>query len=175
MALRHGNAVNLLPAVRTKQSNHFFTYKFFLMPGIKNSYLKIANQLFTSNITPASIGLASPIAASQRQHIKYWVPVTVGATGGLRAQILVPAGGTAFIASITLNNTVAPAQVIASQTSSAAFTNALANAGTHWLEIEVSVLNGTTAGTVDLVMAQNTSDALSLTVLAGANALAQIV
>ena len=36
------------------------------------------------------------------------------------------------------------------------------------LEIEATIVNGTTAGNVDLQMAQNTSDALSLTILRGA-------
>lgn len=143
--------------------------------GIRNSYKKTADQLFTSDIVPASIGLASGIAANQTQHLKWWVPVTVGATGGVRAIIAVPAGGVVFIAGIKLINTVAPGITVASQTASAAFTNALANAGTHWLEIEATIVNGATAGQVDLQMAQNTSDVLSLTVLRGAYLEAVIV
>lgn len=151
--------------------------------GIRNFFITTADQLFTSNITPASLGLGGsttntpaqsangiPIAAGQTKKIRYWVKATVGATGGLRAQVVVPAGGTIFSSSIRLNNTVAPSSTIATQQASAAFTNALANAGTHWLEIEVEVVNGTTAGTVDLQMAQNTSDALTLTILRGATA-----
>ena len=68
---------------------------------------------------------------------------------------------------IVLQNTVAPSTTLASQNASAAFTNALANAGTHWLEVNLTVVNGATAGTVDLQMAQNTVDVLTLTVLAG--------
>lgn len=136
--------------------------------GIRNSYRKTTASTFTSNATLATIGLSSPIAANQTQHLRWWVPVTVGATGGVRLQIVVPAGGTAFLSSIKLFNTVAPALVTATQTSSAAFTNALANAGTHWVEVEATVSNGTTAGSVDLQVAQNTSDALTLTVPAGA-------
>jgi hypothetical protein len=142
------------------------------MSGIRVDFRKAANQVFTSNIVLASIGLGGttgiPIAANQRFKVRYWIPFSVGATGGVRAQLAVPAGGTGFIASIRLNNTVAPSATIATQTASAAFTNALANAGTHWLEVEAFVTNGATAGTVDLQMAQNTSDALALTILAGA-------
>lgn len=147
--------------------------------GIQNFFITLADVLFTANIVPGSIGLGSstnptttgiPIAAGQTMKVRYWVKVTVGAAGGLRAIIVVPAGGTIFSASFRLNNTVAPSSTIAVQQASAAFTNALANAGTHWLEIEVVVVNGATAGTVDLQMAQNTSDATALTVLRGATA-----
>lgn len=136
-------------------------------PGLRTLAYINADIAVTSSAALASVGLVSPIAANQIQHLKYWIPFTVGATGGVRAQVAVPAGGSAFIASITLQNTVAPSTTIATQTASAAFTNAAANAGTHWLEIEVTVVNGSTAGSVDLQMAQNTSDVLTLTILKG--------
>jgi hypothetical protein len=137
------------------------------IPGLR-SMAFIANAIaITSSAALQSLGLLSPIAANQKQKIRYWIPFTVGATGGVRCQVVVPAGGTAFVASIKLFNTVAPSLTTATQTASAAFTNALANAGTHWLEIEVIVTNGATAGSVDLQAAQNTSDVLTLTVLAG--------
>lgn len=126
-----------------------------------------AAQVFTSNVTLASVGLITTIGAAETKHIRAIIPITVGATGGVRAQIVVPAAGTLFNAVITLNNTVAPSQTLAAQTSSAAFTNALANAGTHWLEIEATIVNGATAGNIDVQIAQNTSDVLSLTVLQG--------
>lgn len=137
------------------------------MIGIKNFYSVAADVVFTTNIALATVGLTSPIAAGQRQKFRAFIPITVGATGGVRAQVVVPAGGTVFINTIRLNNTVAPGTVLASQTASAAFTNALANAGTHWLEIEGTVVNGATAGNIDVQLAQNTSDALSLTVKRG--------
>lgn len=136
-------------------------------PGIRNTANITANQLFTTNVVLASVGLIAAIAANATMKIRAWVPITVGATGGVRLQLAVPAGGTIFLATITLNNTVAPSTTIAAQTASAAFTNALANAGTHWVEVEATIINGATAGNVDLQFAQNTSDALSLTVLRG--------
>lgn len=136
------------------------------MIGIKTFYTIAAN-IVKANATPITTGLTSPIAANQRQKVRFWVPFTVGATGGVRAQIVVPAGGVLFTAAIKLFNTVAPSLTTASQLASAAFTNALANAGTHWLEIEADIQNGATAGNVDLQMAQNTTDALTLTILAG--------
>jgi len=137
------------------------------MIGIRRFFAKLANQVITSSAALVTTGLTSPIAANQTQKLVWWVPFSVGATGGIRAQIVVPAGGVIFLASITLQNTVAPSTTLALQVASAAFTNALENAGNHWIKIEATIVNGTTAGNVDLQMAQNTSDALSLTILRG--------
>lgn len=146
--------------------------------GIQNFFIKAADQVIAS-ATLVSIALGGttnpvttgiPIAAGQRLKVRYWVKFTVGATGGVRAQVLTPAATTNFQSTIRLNNTVAPSQTIATQQATAAFTNALANAGTHWLEIEVYVENGVNAGTIDLQMGQNTTDALTLTVIEGATA-----
>lgn len=135
--------------------------------GVRVSGIITAALAFTSNVVLASVGLNPAIAAGQTLHGRWWVPFTVGATGGIRAQILVPAAGVVFLASIKLYNTVAPSLTTATQLASAVFTNAAANAGTHWLEIEATIVNGVTAGTVDLQIAQNTSDVLTLTVLRG--------
>lgn len=137
------------------------------MIGVKTFYPVAANVAFTSNVTLATVGLKSAIAAGQSQKIRAWVPLTVGATGGLRLQLVVPAGGTIFNATIKLFNTVAPSLTTAAQAASAAFTNAAANAGTHWVEVEATIVNGATAGFVDLQFAQNTSDVLTMTVLRG--------
>lgn len=137
------------------------------MRGISNFFAVLADVPFTSNVVPATVGLQIPIAASQRLKFRAWVKVSVGATGGVRAIVAVPAGGTLFSTSIKLYNTVAPSLTTAVQSASAAFTNALANAGTHWIEIEGVVINGTTTGVVDVQFAQNTSDPLTMTVLAG--------
>lgn len=126
-----------------------------------------ANIAIASNNTPASVGLVSPIAANQTQHLTYWIPFSLGATGGLKAQVSVPAGGTAFIATFYLRDTVTPGTITAEQTASAVFSNALAVAGNHWLEIKVTVVNGATPGNVDLLMSQNTVDVLTLTILQG--------
>lgn len=135
--------------------------------GIRTFFQILANIVITSSAALVTTGLTSPIAAGQTQKLRFWVPFTVGATGGVRLQVVVPAGGTIFSCTIKLFNTVAPATVIAAQGASAVFNNALANAGRHWVEVEVEVVNGATAGNVDLQMAQDTSDALSLTILRG--------
>lgn len=137
--------------------------------GIRTFYMVAANLAVTNSTVLVSTGLTSPVAAGQTQKIRCWVPITVGAAGGVRAQIVVPAGGVLFNATFKLFNTVAPSVTTAAQSSSAAFTNALANAGTHWLEIEATVVNGTTAGNIDIQMAQNTGDNTPMTVLRGAS------
>lgn len=137
------------------------------IPGLRTMAQIAANIVVTNSAALASVGLVSPIAANQTQHLTYWIPFSVGATGGLRAQVVVPAGGTAFAATFYLRDTVTPGTITAEQVASAAFTNALAVAGNHWIEIKVSVVNGATAGTVDLQMAQNTADANSLTLFRG--------
>jgi hypothetical protein len=138
------------------------------MVGVRTAYKTLANIAVTSSVVPVTTTLTSPIAANQTQQIRFWVPFSVGATGGIRAIVTPPAGGVLFLATFKLFNTVAPSLTTAIQAASAAFTNALANAGSHWLEVEVTIVNGATAGTVDLLMAQNTSDALTMTILRGA-------
>ena len=135
--------------------------------GIRNIYAVESDVVLTSDAVLGTVGLLKNIAAGETVHIKAWVKITVGATGGVRLQLVTPAAVASFQASIRLNNTVAPSSTIATQQASAAFTNALANAGTHWVEVEATVVNGVNAGTIDLQFAQNTSDVLSLTVLAG--------
>lgn len=138
------------------------------MLGIRNVYQLAANLAVAASAALVTAGLKSPIAAGQTQKLRYWLPFSVGAAGGIRAQVVVPAGGTAFVATFHLVNTVAPSMTGAAQVASAAFTNALANAGNHFLIIEVIVVNGATAGDVDLQVAQNTSDATAMTLLRGA-------
>lgn len=137
--------------------------------GVRTVYVLGANEVITNDATLSTLtGMSSPIAASQTQHIKAWIPFSVGATGGIRFQFAVPAGGTIFLATFNLRDNVTPATITALQTASAAFTNALAVAGNHWLEITATIVNGLTAGNVELQAAQNTVDALSLTILRGA-------
>lgn len=129
-------------------------------------------QTFSSLIVPITVTNSDvlvnvfriPIAANKRQKVKFWLPINVGAAGGVRAQITVPAAGVSFKQTLRLNNTVAPSATIAAVAASTLFTNALANAGDHWIEAEVDVRNGINAGFITLQMAQNTADADPLVV-----------
>lgn len=131
--------------------------------GIKSNYRVSANVVVTSSVVPVTIGLTSPIAALASQKIRAWIPFSVGATGGVRSLVVVPAGGVidqvTTVLYITGTPSVTPSSV------NTVFTNAAAVAGTHWLLIEAVIQNGATAGNVDVQVAQNTSDALSLTAL----------
>src|SRR4051794_31181449 len=112
------------------------------MLGIKRFFSVAANIVVTNSVALVTTGLLSAIAAGEQQKLRWWVPFSLGATGGVRAQIVVPAAVTLFQASILLVNTVAPSLTSASQAASAAFTNAAANAGTHWFEINLIIING---------------------------------
>lgn len=136
--------------------------------GITNVFRLAANQSVTSSIVPVNAtGMTINIAANQELHLSLFLLVTVGAAGGCRFNITSPVGTVNYIAGITLQNTVAPATVTASQLVPANFTDALANAGTHFVSMEVNIVNGPTAGAVALQFAQNTSNATAITLLRG--------
>lgn len=137
------------------------------MIGIRTVYKVAANTTFTSNVVLATVGLTSPLAALQKQRFRAWVPLTVGATGGIRLQVVCPAGITLIATSTKIINTVTPLITPAVQATSVAVTNALANAASHWVEVEGYIENGATAGNIDIQFAQNTSDPLTMTVLKG--------
>jgi hypothetical protein len=141
--------------------------------------MSIGNRLFfrkTANETVAAsttlidcAGLAVAFTAGQIGHIRLVLPFTLGATGGYKFQIITPAAPVAFrnFFVVTDGVTASPGAIIAGyQTSSAAFANALAVAGTHKLECEFDFENGTTAGNVQLQFACN-SAANSIIALAG--------
>jgi hypothetical protein len=136
------------------------------MIGLRTVYKVGANIAVAASTALVTTGLTSPIAASGKQKFRCWIPITVGATGGVRLQVVVPAAGTLFIATIKLYDTITPGLTTAIQTASAAFTNALAQAGNHWLEVEGYIENGVNAGNIDIQMACNTA-ANQLTILKG--------
>lgn len=126
--------------------------------GQRTAYITTANQTVTASTALVSLaGLKSAIAAGQTQVIKVVIPFTAPAAGGVKVQVVVPSGGTAFVASILLANTVAPAVVVAQQAASAAFADAIANAGNHYITIYATIVNGATAGDVDIQVAQNSA------------------
>lgn len=139
-----------------------------MQPGIRTVVAVTANQTFTNNAVLASVGLTAPIAVNARKKIRAWIPISVGATGGVRAELLAPAGFTIYELTLKLQNTVTPSTTRQIVNTPTVFTSALADAGSHWLEIEAIVIAGATAGNLDLQLAQNTADANTLTVLRGA-------
>lgn len=129
--------------------------------GIRNTYRKTADQTVTASVTPVAItDLSAPIAANQKAVVRFLIPFTVGASGGFRFVPTVPAAGTSFIATLQAVDGIAAApgsQVAVVQTAAAAFANAWAVAGSHWVEINITVENGATAGTIGMNFACNTA------------------
>jgi hypothetical protein len=120
----------------------------------------------------AVTGLPVPVAAGQTVKIRYAIPFSVGATGGFKFFIDVPAGGTYFMAAFEAIDgiTAAPgSQVALVQQAAANFANAWAVAGNHLMNAEVTIVNGATAGNITLQFACN-SAANAITVLRGASA-----
>jgi hypothetical protein len=141
------------------------------MLGNRLFFRKTANEAVAASTALIDCaGLSVPFTAGQIGHIRIVALFTLGATGGYKFQIITPAAPVAFrnFFVVTDGVTASPGAIIAgSQTSSAAFANALAVAGTHKLECEFDFENGVTAGNVILQFACN-SAANSITVLAGA-------
>ncbi len=139
-----------------------------MFPVLKSALKVLADIPIASNVVPQTTTLSFPIAAGAKAKLRWWLPFSVGATGGAQFEVLAPAAPTYYLTSIVIHNAVAgtvPAQAV--QTAPALLGNALANAGNHFVEIETLIENGVNAGTVDLQFRQNTSDALTLTVLKG--------
>ena len=135
--------------------------------GIKQVFRLAANMAVTSNATLADVtGMSVAVTLGQKVHIRGQLLVTVGATGGIRFQVLPSAAATTFSLGINLSNTVAPSTALAFQAATAAFTNALANAGNHFIDFEGDIVPSAT-GTIKLQFAQNTSDVLTGTLLLG--------
>jgi hypothetical protein len=132
--------------------------------GLRTFFKIAANVVVTSSTALVTTGLTSPIAAGQTQKFRAWILFSVGAAGGIKLQVVVPAGGTLFNVTYKLFDNVTPALITAVQVASgSAFTNALAVAGTHWIEVEGTVVNGNTAGNIDIQVAQNSSNATPFT------------
>src|SRR5690242_8560266 len=115
------------------------------MVGIYNFFLLLANLAITSSTALIISGLKSPIAANQTQKLKWWIPFSVGAAGGFKCQVVVPAGGVAFIQTVNLFDTEGSALIYDVLIASGAFSNAIAAAGNYWIEIEATIINGDTA------------------------------
>lgn len=140
------------------------------MIGIRKIFRLTANVAVAASTALVDLtDLNVPIAASQRVKVRFWLPFSVGATGGFKFNLAVPAGGTAYLATLQVvdGTAAAPGNEVATvQTAAADFANAWANTGNHYLLVEAMVTNGATAGNITLKMACN-SAANAITALAG--------
>lgn len=140
----------------------------FMKPGIENFQRTSSVQTVTASVTLVEItGFSAAIAAGKSAHVRVHVPFSVGASGGFKFQFVVPAAPANFLATFAVIDPVTPSEIDAVQTTSAAFANALAVAGNHWLEAELDITNGSAAGTIALQFACN-SAAGAISILQGA-------
>lgn len=143
-------------------------------------YLR-TNQAVASSIVPVVLGVSGAnnvaftlnLRANDRIMWEVKALFTLGATGGFRFLADGPAAPTTFNASYVVNSlsSAAPAvgeRLLDGQTAEADFANASAVAATYQLFAYGTFLNGANAGAFAFKFAQNTSDVLPITVLAGA-------
>jgi hypothetical protein len=123
----------------------------------------------TSSTTEVATELTTPIAANQKIHIRYYVPITLGGTApGIKFLVNAPASPIDYKSGVTIfadDDSVALVSQIASE---AAQGVTLANAGSHIAIIDFTMTNGANAGNVTLEFAQNVSDAAATIVQSGA-------
>jgi hypothetical protein len=134
--------------------------------GIANNFRLAANHTSASATLADLPGFSLNVTLGQKVHVRGCLLVTVGATGGIRLQLVPSAAATTFHVGYQVNNTVAPSVTPVAQVASAAVTNALANAGTHVVWFEGDIVPSAT-GTIKLQVAQNTTDALTASWLLG--------
>lgn len=130
--------------------------------GIRSTVQMSVDVTVTSSVVLVTTGLIIPFLANQKRYIHAFIPFITGSTGGIRAQLLVPASGAFFWASLTIANI----QTVI-QNASAVFANAAAGSTPKVLSVEAMLINGATAGNIDIQVAQNTSDIQTLTVQKG--------
>lgn len=139
------------------------------------------SQAVASSIVPVTMGASGAnnvpfsinLRANDRIRWEIMALFTLGATGGFRFVANGPAAPTTYNASYVVNSTssAAPAvgeRLLGAQTAEADFANASAVAATYQLFAYGTFLNGANAGAFAIQFAQNTSDVLPITLLAGA-------
>ena len=113
-------------------------------------------------------GLTFPVLANTRWNLRFIIPLSTGATGGVKFQVIAPAAPTLYLLEwqIYLGGATGTLADTAVQTASASFGNALAAATNH-IMIASAQITTSAAGTIGLQFSQNTSVAATLTLLAG--------
>jgi hypothetical protein len=121
-----------------------------------------------SNTTLANVtGLTFSVLSGTTWWLRFTIPFSTGATGGAKFQVIAPATSVYLNTwALYLAGTPGTLADTAVQTSSAAFSNALAAAATHYMTA-TCYLTTSAAGTVGLQFAQNSSVAATLTILQG--------
>jgi hypothetical protein len=106
--------------------------------------LNAAQTVTASTALVTMTGFTQNLAATQKMHFRIFVPFNLGATGGYKFQVVLSQTPALFVNTFTVTDTVTPATIVGYQTSSAAFANALAVAGNHFLQAERHVVGHAT-------------------------------
>lgn len=138
--------------------------------GIRNIFVTTAAFSKTADVVPAVVtGLSANIAANQTMKIRVVLPLTIGAAaGGWRAQVVIPAGGTAFNAVIQVIDETTNAFIAVIKQVASAVVNGVGIAADGAIIIDATIVNGATAGTVQIHFAQSASNGAASTVDIGA-------
>lgn len=120
-----------------------------------------------SVVLVAVTSMVTPIAANERRKIVITGAFTLGATGGFRFNLAVPVGGVVYNVYWQVREETTPAVFEDIQVAAADFTNASAVASNYWLTMTANIINGSTAGNVQLQFAQNNATANAGTLLRG--------
>jgi hypothetical protein len=133
------------------------------------------DEAVASSVVPVTIGASQvgrefqfQMGAGVRIAWSLTALFTLGATGGFRFLANGPAAPAVFNAQFHVVDLTTPARFDNGQVVEAAFANASAVAGTYTLQAAGTIVSAA-AGLFALQFAQNTSDVLPITMLAGAN------
>lgn len=144
-----------------------------MTPGTTSYVALAANQAVAASTALVTLGanttgnsFSATLPAGAKALVHLHLEFTVGATGGLRVQMVVPAAPVVVTTDILLADCVTTAMIPYSASNNTVFTNALAVAGQHFLDLYFRVENGVTAGTVSAQAACN-SAANAFTALRG--------
>jgi hypothetical protein len=137
--------------------------------GISTINRLAANFPVTSNLTPADItGFSFAVGPLKRIKWKFRAVFTLGATGGFRFLAHNSHAPTIYNAEWNVAEGATPQDLNLAQSAEAAFANAAAHAATYYCHAEGEIEQDATGGTFSIQFAQNTSDAATATILAGA-------
>ena len=123
----------------------------------------------SNTVLAAITGLTQAVGKGTEWFFRWVIPFSVGATGGVKFQVIAPAAPTIYTLTWKMFQFGTPGTLLDAevQTSSASFANAAAGAGNNFMEATLFLINGTTAGNVTLQFAQNSSVAATLSILQG--------
>jgi hypothetical protein len=140
-----------------------------MTPGIKSVNVRASNLVFNTNVVLATLGLAVPMGAGSRHHIRWWVPFSeAAAVAGAKFHLINPAAiGSMLMTFFITNFTTKAVDNEGLQTAAADIVATGASIGNYLAVFELAIINGVNPGSADLQVAQEVSDAGALTFLAG--------